>query len=103
MLTNYFSDLPTEPPEHSEGYNPDIVYPPGYTLLEVVESRDIAWETETFLATLDITRGEMRQLIRGDYLLSPTLALRLQQVLGIDASFWLNLESMYRNHIAETP
>jgi addiction module HigA family antidote len=75
-------------------YLPDIAISPGETLKEVLESKSI---TQRELA-LRMNRPikTISEIVNGKALITPETAYQLEQVLDIDASFWLNLEADYQ-------
>lgn len=79
-------------------YTPDVVYPPGETLREVLEDRGIP---QAELARLTgRPKKTINEIIQGVAQLTPETALQLERVLGVPARFWLNLEHLYREHEA---
>ena len=79
-------------------YEPDVVYPPGDTLQELLDERGL---TQHELATrADLSTKHINQLIKGAVALTPETALRLERALGTPAHVWNNLESAYQSHRA---
>ena len=79
-------------------YHPDVVSPPGETLLEVLEERGI---TQAELA--DRTgrpRKTINEIVKGKTAITPETALQLERVLGVPASFWNARETLYREFLA---
>lgn len=67
---------------------------PGETILEILENRGI---TQAELAKrLDRPLKTLNGIIKGKVAITPETALQLEQVLGIPAGFWNNLESQYQ-------
>ncbi len=80
-------------------FSPNIVFPPGETLRETITSMGM---TRSDLAhRMDVTEKHVTDLIKGRATISDATALKLEGVLGVDASFWRNLEGQYRRHLAE--
>jgi len=76
-------------------YEPDYVVPPGEILLDALEERSM---TQTDLAKkMGLPRKAISNLIHADQPLTDTIAMKLESVLGISATFWLNLERQYRD------
>jgi len=77
---------------------PARVPPPGRTIRKELAAR--GW-TQRFLAE-QMGRPEQKisEIIAGKKRLTENTALELEAVFGIDAGFWLNLESNYRLHLA---
>ncbi len=75
-------------------YNPDYAVPPGATLQETIEDYSI---TQTELAKrLGRSGKSINRVINGKEPLTPQLALQLERILSIPASFWNSLEKNYR-------
>lgn len=75
-----------------------IAVPPGATIREQLEFRDVS--QKDFAKRMDLTEKHISQLINGKAELTQEVALRLEAVLGIPASFWSNLERIYREQEA---
>ena len=75
-------------------YLPDYVSPPGNTLREALQERSMT------TAGLAEQIGESIQLIHniisGDAAFTPEIALQLEHVLGISATFWIRRERQYQ-------
>ncbi len=79
-------------------YMPDYVAPPGETLLEALEDRemsqaDLAERTGRPAKTIN-------EIVQGKTAITPETALQFERVLCIPASFWINLEAHYQEYIA---
>lgn len=78
---------------HTE-YMPDIVSPPGETLLEILEERgmkhsDLAERTGRPIKTIS-------EIINGKTAITTETALQFEKVLGVPARFWINRERNYQ-------
>ena len=63
-----------------------IAIPPGMTIKEVLENRHM---TQKELASrMDMSEKHISKLINGEVPLTQDVALRLERVFGVDASFW---------------
>lgn len=71
-----------------------IATPPGTTIREQLE--DCEMTQKEFAIRMDMSEKHISQLINGKVHLTHNVALRLELVLGISASFWNNLEARYR-------
>lgn len=71
-----------------------ISTPPGATIWEQLNFRDIS--VKTFAKDMGISTEQAEKLICGSIPLTPNMAMRLETVLGIPASFWNQLETTYR-------
>ncbi len=84
--------------ELSAPFAPDWVSPPGDTVLDLIEER--GWTQGELAKRLGYTEKHISQLINGKVPLTDEAALRLERVLGSNASFWLAREAKYREHCA---
>lgn len=71
-----------------------IATPPGATLKEQLEERNMT-QTE-FASILGITQKHMSNLIHGKTALTQEMARKLELTLGVPATFWMNLETIYQ-------
>ncbi len=79
-------------------YEPDMVSPPGDTLLETIET--LGMSQSELARRMGRPRKTMNEIIRGKAEITPETALQLERVLGVTASFWLNRERHYREWLA---
>ena len=79
-------------------YMPDVVSPPGDTLIEILEERGMSQ------AELSERTGRpkkmINEIIKGKAAITPSTALQLERVLGAPASFWNDREQNYRESLA---
>lgn len=80
--------------DKANNYKPDIALPPGYTLLEILQSLHMS-QLELSNRT-GISKKTINQIIKGIAPILPPTALKFENVLDIPASFWINLESNYQ-------
>ena len=79
-------------------YCPDVAVPPGTTLQE---SLDWIGMTQQELANrMGRPLKIINEIIKGKRAITPDTAIQLENVLGIPANIWLNLESNYRETLA---
>jgi HTH-type transcriptional regulator/antitoxin HigA len=79
-------------------FQPDYVSAPGATVADLLEQVDM---TQTELAQrLGVSLKHINQVVKGAASISAELALGLEKVFGVSATFWLNRESLYRADIA---
>ena len=79
-------------------YTPDYVSPPGETLEEILEERDM---TQAELAErMGRPKKTISEIINGKAAITPETALQLERVLSIPASFWNERERYYREALA---
>lgn len=81
----------------AQAFAPDWVSPPGDTILDLLEERD--WTQNQLAERLGYTTKHVSQLINGKVPLTEDAAMRLQNVLGASAGFWLKREAIYRERI----
>jgi addiction module HigA family antidote len=53
---------------------------------------DYGLNVTTFAAAIGVSRQSVNELLRGRRALSPEMAVRLAQLFGNSAAFWLNLQ-----------
>ena len=80
-------------------FEPDYAVPPGETLLETIEAlgmtqRDLAVRTGMAPKTIN-------QIIKGKAPITPDTAILLERVTGVPTRMWNNLESNYREQLAQ--
>lgn len=82
---------------HTE-YRPDYVSPPGETLLEALEEREM---TQAELARrMGRPKKTINEIVKGKAAITPETALQFERVLGIPATFWNKREQQYREALA---
>lgn len=75
-------------------YQPDVVYPAGETLAELLEERAM---TQADLATrTGLSPKHINQIIKGVAPITPDTALALQRATGVDAEVWNRLDSAHQ-------
>ena len=74
-----------------------IAVPPGSTIKEQLEYRGMS--QKEFAARMDMSEKHISKLINGEVQLTPETAVKLEFVLGVPASFWNNLEAIYREKL----
>lgn len=79
-------------------YTPDYVSPPGETLEEILEEREMS--QAELASRMGRPRKTISEIINGHAAITPETALQLERVLGIKARFWNNLERHYREALA---
>ena len=71
--------------------------PPGMTIKEVLEDHHMT--QKELAARLGLSEKHISKLINGQVPLTQDVAIRLERVLDIEASFWNGLEAAYREAI----
>ena len=78
-------------------YGPDLVLPPGETLLEVLEEKGM---TQAELATrTGLSTKHINQIVKGRAPVTAETSLLLERTTGVAARVWSNLETAYREHL----
>ncbi|RQV95359.1 ImmA/IrrE family metallo-endopeptidase [bacterium] len=79
-------------------YIPDVVSPPGETLLEILRERGMS-QAELAERT-GRPKKTINEIIKGKAALTPETAIQLERVLGTPSSFWNNREQNFREWLA---
>jgi HTH-type transcriptional regulator/antitoxin HigA len=80
------------------GYAPDYAIAPGQTLADLLDELGMS---QTDLAhRLGVSLKHVNQVANGAASISSELALGLEKVFGVPATFWINRESLYRADLA---
>lgn len=74
-----------------------IATPPGATIKEQIVDRGIS--QKEFALRMNLSEKHISNLINGSVRLTDDVAIRLETVLGIPASFWNRLETNYREKL----
>ncbi len=82
-------------------FKPDWLHTitPGESILERIQ--DLGLSKRSFAQNMDCSQKHIYKLIKGQASITGDTALRLEKVLGIPAGFWINLESNYREALAQ--
>ena len=76
-----------------------IATPPGATIREQLEDRGM--QQKELAVRMGMSEKHISQIINGEVRLTPETAEKLEMVLGIPASFWNKLESIYEEKLAK--
>jgi HTH-type transcriptional regulator / antitoxin HigA len=82
----------------TDAWGPDWAVRPGSILLEVLAEQEMS--APTLADQLGRPLVEVLDLFAAATPITPEIAGDLEQVLGISARFWLNLEQKYREQLA---
>ena len=74
--------------------NKELMIPPGDTIKELLEQNNL--NVNDLTSFLGFTKTEMRDLLSGSIAIDNRIATCLQDFFGIEKSFWLNLERIYK-------
>lgn len=77
--------------------NKRIPIPPGATIKELLEDREIS--QAEFACKMSMCESDVDKLLRGEMQLTSDVAERLESTLGVSARFWCNLEALYREKL----
>jgi len=75
-------------------FQPDWVSPPGETIAEVLEQRNLS--PMKFAEQIGRSSEEVEELIRGAEKITIETARKLESILGASVAFWMIRESQYR-------
>ena len=81
------------------GLSRDYIIHPGETLAEVIEDREMT-QRELAVRT-GMTEKHISTVIHGQKSISAAFARKLEYALGIETSFWMNLQANYDREILE--
>ena len=77
----------------------DLIIHPGETLKEMLDDRDMS-QRELAIRT-SVKEPHISNIVRGKKPLSVSFAKKLGYALGVDANFWINLQSNYDKELAD--
>lgn len=78
---------------------PDYCACPGDIILDILDQHEIS--VSSFTENLGLSSCSVSALLCGDLPVTPLVARRLEEVLGVPASLWLNAERIYRERTAK--
>jgi len=81
------------------GLSRDLIIHPGETLFEVLEDREMS-QKELAIRT-GMTEKHISTVVNGMKPISVSFAKKLEYALGIEAEFWINLQSNYDKELLE--
>ena len=81
------------------GISRDLIIHPGETLKEILNDREMS-QRELAIRT-NVKESHISTIVNGKKPLSVSFAKRLEYALGVDASFWINLQSNYEKELAD--
>lgn len=74
-----------------------LAVPPGATIQEQLDDKRIS--KAEFAEKMHISKDRATQLLNGDIELTYIIAFQLEDLLGIPARYWMNLETIYRERL----
>ena len=78
----------------------DVSLHPGEILQDELEARDI--RKSLFAEQLGVKPGHLSELLHGRRHISATTALKLEELLGISAEYWLRVQVYYDLFVARS-
>lgn len=81
------------------GSSRDLIIHPGVSLADAIEYRGIS-QRELAIRT-GMTEKHISTVINGQKNISPAFARKLEYALGMDASFWMNLQANYDEELLD--
>lgn len=85
--------------QNMNGLSLELIIHPGETLREILEDRKMS--QKELAARVALTEAYISNVINGQKAISVSLAKKLEYALGIDASFWINLQANYDKELAD--
>ncbi len=85
--------------ENMNGLSREFIIHPGETLKEILEDRGMS-QRELAVRT-DVTEPHVSSVVNCQKAISVSYAKKLEYALGIDASFWVNLQANYDKELAD--
>jgi HTH-type transcriptional regulator / antitoxin HigA len=79
-------------------YEPDVLSPPGDTLIETLEALGMSQAQLT--ERTGRSKKMINEIIKGNAPITPRMSIELERVLGVPASFWNNRERYFRECLA---
>jgi HTH-type transcriptional regulator/antitoxin HigA len=80
-------------------FAPMWAVPPGRTIADLMNTRGVA--TSSLANLVDMSERQLAGLLSGKNQLTAGVAARLEEALGVPASFWMRREEHYRKQLAE--
>jgi addiction module HigA family antidote len=78
-------------------YTPDFVSPPGETLAEILEEKNMS--QSELAQRMGRPKKTINEIIKGKAKITIDTSLQIQLVLGTPASFWIGRERLYRESL----
>ncbi len=83
----------------TNGLSREFIIHPGETLKEMLEDRDMT-QRELAIRT-DVKEPHISGIVNCQKPISASFAKKLEYALGVDASFWINLQANYEKELAD--
>lgn len=85
--------------KRTSGLSRDLIIHPGETLQDILQNREMT-QKELAIRT-GVTEKHVSNIVNCLSPISTSFAKKLEYALGIDTSFWLNLQSIYEKELLE--
>lgn len=85
--------------DDKSGFQPDYAIAPGESLRELIDSMGMSHKE--MAARLEMTEQSLVRILKGMQPITYDTSERLELVTGTPASFWNNLEALYREQLAK--
>ena len=85
--------------EKMSGLSRDLIIHPGETLKEILEDRGMT-QRELAMRT-DVKEPHISGIVNCQKPISVSFAKKLEYALGVEASFWINLQANYEKELAD--
>ena len=72
---------------------PGTLFHPGEYIKDELEARNLS--QQQLAGLLQLSKSEVSLLVNGKRNISPAIAIKLEEALGISAEFWMNLQVKY--------
>ena len=72
---------------------PGDIFHPGEHLKDELEAREM--NQQDLADQLHLSKSEISLIINGHRNITPTIAVKLEEALGINAEFWMNIQIKY--------
>lgn len=83
--------------ETRQTFQPDWTVPPGSMLEEKIA--EMGMTVETMAERIELTPSEARHLLEGETALTETIAVKLEELTGIQQDVWNHWEQTYRDDL----
>lgn len=85
--------------QRMNGLSRELIIHPGESLKEIIEVREMS--QRELAKRIDLTEPFISNVINGKKAISVSLSKKLEYALGIEASFWINLQANYEKELAD--
>lgn len=75
------------------GLSPELIIHPGETLKEILEDREMSYRDLAY--RIGLAESYISNIVKGVEPITISLAKELENALGVEADFWINLQSNY--------